>query len=164
MLIRPATPADVAAITEIYNQAVLHTTASFDTEPKSVADREVWLSARMPQHPVLIAEDDGAVVGWGALSRYSERPAYDATVEISIYVHEEHQRKGVGRAITVALLDAASRGPLHSILARICSENVGSIAMVRSLGFTESGTMHEVGRKFGRWLDVVTWEYLVPES
>jgi phosphinothricin acetyltransferase len=159
MLIRPATLADVPAITEIYNHAVLYTTASFDTEPKTLDDRQRWLSERLPKHPVLVAEADGVVVAWGALSRYSERPAYDGTVEVSVYVHEQHQQRGYGRAMTTALLEAAKDVGLHVILARICAENVGSIAMVRSLGFTESGTMHEVGRKFDRWLDVVTWEY-----
>lgn len=162
MLLRTATAADAAAVTDIYNQAVLTTTASFDIEPKSVENRRQWLVERPPRHPVIVAEQDGEVVAWGALSRFSERPAYDATTEISIYVDGAHHRQGLGRALTIALLDAAPGLGLHSILARICTENAGSIALVRSLGFVEAGTVHEVGRKFGRWLDVVTWEYRVP--
>lgn len=161
MRIRPATPEDVPAITIIYNHAVLNSTASFDVEPKSIGDRQRWLAERLAQHPVLVAEESGAIVGWGALSPYSERPAYARTAEISVYVDEDHQLRGMGRSLTVALLQAAAHVGLHSILARICTENAGSVAMVRSLGFTEAGTMREVGCKFGRWLDVATWEFIV---
>lgn len=164
MQTRDATPADLPAITAIYNHAVLTSTASFDVEPRSLEDRQRWLAERTPRHPVIVAESDGEVIGWGALSRFSERPAYDATVEISIYVAEGHQRRGAGRALTVALLESAPGLGIHSILARICTENAGSVALVRSLGFAEAGTVHEVGHKFGRWLDVVTWEYLVTGS
>jgi phosphinothricin acetyltransferase len=162
MLVRPARRADAAAIAAIYNHAVETTTASFDVEPKSVEDRVRWLEGRRPEHAVVVAEDDGAVVGWGALSPYSDRPAYAATAEISVYVDASHHRRGVGRALSEALLQHAAAAGLHVILARICTENTASIEMVRGLGFTEAGTMHEVGRKFGRWLDVVTWEYRVP--
>lgn len=164
MPIRPATTADVPAITAIYNHAVLNSTASFDMEPKSIQDRRLWLEARLPQHPVLVADEDRVVVGWGALSPYSERPAYARTAEISVYVDETHQLRGLGRSLTVALLQTAAHVGLHSILARICTENGGSIAMVRSLGFTEAGTMREVGCKFGRWLDVATWEFIVTDD
>ncbi|MBF4510357.1 MAG: N-acetyltransferase [Aeromicrobium sp.] len=162
MHIRPATIADAAAIAAIYNVAVQTTTASFDVEPKSVDDRMQWLEHRDQRHPVIVAVDDDIVVGWGAFSRYSERPAYAATVEISIYVDADHQRLGVGRALSRALLDMAESLGIHTVLARICTENTASIAMVRELGFSDAGTMHEVGRKFDRWLDVATWEYLVP--
>lgn len=164
MHIRPATDADAPAITDIYNQAVINTTASFDTEPKSVQDRVRWLANRPARHPVIVAEQDGAVVGWGALSSFSERAAYAATAEMSVYIDEAHKGHGFGRALTVALLEAGRRTGLHSILARVCTENTSSIAMVKSLGFTEAGTIHEVGHKFGRWLDVVTWEYRVPDA
>lgn len=163
MLIRPATVADVPAITAIYNHAVLTSTVSFDLEPKSVEDREQWLTRRQPQHPVLVAEEDGTVMGWAALSRFAERPAWSATAEIAVYIDEAFRRRGLGRALSLALLERAPRLGLHSVLARICTENVGSISMVRSLGFVEAGTVHEVGYKFGRWLDVVTWEYLTAE-
>lgn len=162
MHLRPATLDDAAAITTIYNQAVIATTASFDTEPKSVDDRRTWLDGRRPRHPVIVAEEDGTVIGWGALSPYSDRPAYDATVEISVYVDEAWHKRGVGRTLSRALLDLAVERGVHAVIARICTENTGSIVMVRSLGFAEVGTMREVGRKFDRWLDVVTWEYRVP--
>lgn len=159
MDMRDATAADATVIAEIYNDAVLTTTASFDVEPKSPEDRARWLAARSPVHPVLIAEIEGTVAGWGALSPYSERPAYAATAELSVYVAAPYRGQGVGRALTRALVERGRLAALHVLLARICTENEASITMVRSLGFTDAGTMHEVGRKFGRWLDVATWEY-----
>lgn len=164
MHIRPATPDDVPAITAIYNQAVLTSTVSFDLEPKTEDDRMRWFTERKPQHPVVVAEQNGVLMGWGALSKFAERPAWNGTAEISVYVSETHRRKGLGRALSLALLELAPDLGLHAILARICTENLGSISMVRSLGFSEAGTVHEVGRKFGRWLDVVTWEYLIAET
>jgi len=161
MLIRDATLADAGAIASIYSHAVLNTTASFDTEPVTAEDRERWLKARSPVHPVLVCEVDGEVAGWGALSPYSERRAYAATVELSVYVDEAFRRRGIGRSITIALIERAELARIHVVLARICTENTPSIEMARALGFAYTGTMHEVGRKFGRWLDVATWEYIV---
>ena len=159
MDIRDARTSDAAAIADIYNDTVLTTTASFDVEPKTPEDRARWLVARSPVHPVLVAEIDGAVAGWGALSPYSERPAYAATAELSVYVAAGHRSQGIGRELTRALIERGRLAALHVLLARICTENEASISMVRRLGFTEAGTMHEVGWKFDRWLDVVTWEY-----
>lgn len=164
MLVRPATEDDAAAITEIYNQAVLGTTASFDTQPGSVEERLAWLAQRAPRHPVIVAESEGSIAGWGALSRYSERPAYDATAEISVYVDDGWHRRGVGRLLTDALLELAPTLGVHSVIARICTENVPSISLCRSAGFVETGVMHEVGWKFDRWLDVATFEYLIAEA
>lgn len=163
MDIRDATAGDAAAIAEIYNDAVRTTTASFDTEPKSAEDRARWLVSRSPVHPVLVAESDGVIAGWGALSAYSDRPAYSATAEVSVYVAATHRGQRLGSTLTSALIERARLARLHVLLARICTENEASIAMVRALGFAEAGTMHEVGWKFGRWLDVVTWEYNLDE-
>ena len=163
MNIRDARTSDAAAIAEIYNDAVLTSTASFEVEPKTPEDRGQWIVARSPVHPVLVAEIDGVVAGWGALSPYSDRHAYAATAEVSVYIAAPYRSRGVGRALMCALMERGRLAELHVLLARICTENVASSTMVRSLGFTEAGTMREVGRKFGRWLDVTTWEYLLDE-
>lgn len=163
MRIREAAIQDAPRIADIYNDAVLNSTASFDLEPKSVEEREQWLEARSASHPVLVAEHDGEIIGWGALSPYSDRAAYAATAEVSVYIDRAFRRRGVGQALTEALIERARSAELHVLLARICSENSASIEMVRKLGFSDAGTMHEVGRKFGRWLDVVTWEYVIRE-
>ncbi|PKQ37386.1 MAG: N-acetyltransferase [Actinobacteria bacterium HGW-Actinobacteria-1] len=159
--VRAAVPADAAAIASIYNHAVEHTTATFDTQRKTVEDRTAWLAGRARQHPVIVAEEDGAVVGWGAFSPWSDRCSYASTVEMSVYIDPEHVRRGLGGALSRELLRLAPEVGVHNILSRICSENAASLAMATRLGFDTIGTMHEVGRKFDRWLDVVMLEYIV---
>jgi L-amino acid N-acyltransferase YncA len=160
--IRRAKLEDAAAIARIYNQAVEHTTATFDTEAQTVREREWWLEVHdTPQHPVLVAELDGDVVGWASLSSWSDRCAYVATVEISTYIDEDFQGRGLGPRLTEAVIDAGRAGGVHSVLTRICTENERSIAMLRRLGFSEIGVMHECGVKFGRTLDVLMMEKLL---
>jgi L-amino acid N-acyltransferase YncA len=162
VIIRPAVHADAARIAEIYNQAVMHSTATFDTEPETAEDREHWLGEHTaPQHPVIVAERDGRVVGWASLSRYSDRCAYEATVEASAYIDEAETGRGLGTALSQALLEAGRAGGVHAVLARICTENTASLAMSRKLGFVEVGVMREVGVKFGRSLDVMVLEKLL---
>ena len=156
--IRDATPADAPAIAGIYNQAVLGTTATFDTEPKTAEDRRRWLAEHDDEHPVIVAERAGEVVGWGSLSSVSDRHAWDCTVEISTYVDERHHGTGVGRALGTDLIARARDLGHHVIISRVCAENVASIRLSAQLGFAQAGVMHEVGRKFGRWLDVVILE------
>jgi L-amino acid N-acyltransferase YncA len=160
--IRAARAHDAGAMTAIYNQAVANSTATFDTRPETVEERERWLSEHTePQHPVLVAERDGRVVGWASLSRYSDRCAYVSTVEVSAYVDENETGRGVGTALTEAVIEAGRAGGVHAIVSRICTENEVSLAMTRKLGFFEVGVMREVGRKFGRWLDVMWLERIL---
>lgn len=161
MLIRPATENDVTAITGIYNQAVTETTASFDLEPRPVEDRMTWFTAHGPRHPVLVADVDGVIAGWASLSPYSERPAYDDTAEISIYIDRAWYRRGIGAALGMELLARARSAGLHSLIARICTENEASLNLTRTLGFAEAGVLHQVGFKFGRWLDVAQLELVL---
>ena len=162
LIIRPARHGDAAAMAAIYNQAVVSSTATFDTEPETAQAREAWLEKHTaPQHPVLVAERDGVIVGWASLSRYSTRCAYVATVEASAYVDQAETGRGLGTALSEALLESARAGGVHAVLARICTENVGSLAMSRKLGFFEVGVMREVGVKFGRSLDVMMLEKLL---
>ncbi len=160
--IRPAEPRDAAAISRIYNQAVLHTTATFDTEPEALESRERWLAAHAdPRHPVLVAETDGEVVGWASLSSWSERCAYAASVEASAYIDEAWTGRGIGMRLSETVLEAGRAAGVHAVLSRICTENEASLAMARRLGFTQVGVLHEVGRKFDRWLDVAMLEKLL---
>jgi L-amino acid N-acyltransferase YncA len=162
LAIRPAAAADAADISRIYNQAVLNTTATFDTEPESLDARERWLSAHAdPGRPVLVATLDGEVVGWASLSTWSDRCAYAASVEASTYVDEAWLGRGIGTTLSTAVLEAGRAAGVHAVLARICTENVASVAMSKRLGFVEVGVLHEVGRKFDRWLDVMMLEKLL---
>jgi L-amino acid N-acyltransferase len=154
-LIRNATKEDLPSINEIYNQAVVTTTATFDTNPQTIRERKKWYQNHEGKYPVLIAEENDRVLGWTSLSRYSERPAYSITAEISIYIHPRYQRQGVGRELTEKIIEEGRLMDLHTILARISTDNIVSIRLAESLGFKPVGVMKEVGQKFGRLLDVV---------
>ncbi len=161
--IRRAVRGDLQRITDIYNQAVVRTTATFDTQPKTVQEREGWFTRHGERHPVLVAEEDAGVCGWVSLSPYSDRAAYDRTVEISIYVSEERRGKGVGKALMQRIVEEAQALGHHVILARIAEGNPASVHLHESAGFFMVGTMKEVGVKFGRRLDVHLMEKILAE-
>ncbi len=152
--IRHAAERDVQAMTAIYNQAVETTTATFDTQPKTEQEQLDWFRAHDAQHPVMVAERDGAVVGWTALSKWSEKLAYSGTVETSIYIDAAFRGQGIGRCLKEAILEEGRRVGLHTVIARIAEGNDVSLHLNESLGFRRIGVMREVGRKFGQLLDV----------
>jgi L-amino acid N-acyltransferase len=154
VLIRPADLADAEAIAEIYNEAILTTTATFDIEPKDVAERAEWLRSHDDRHPVLVALIDNKVVGWSALTQWSNRPAYDETAETSFYVRSEFRGRGIGRQLKAATIEEARRLGFHSLIARVAEGSEESLHLNRSMGFVHVGTLKEVGRKFGRLIDV----------
>jgi phosphinothricin acetyltransferase len=154
VVIRRATVDDVPAITEIYNEAVLTTTATFDTEVRTVADRRAWFEAHDERHPVLVAEVDGRVAGFASLTRWSDRKAYDETAETSFYVCAASRGRGVGRKLKGAIIDEARRLEYHTLIARVAQESVESLHLNQAFGFVHVGTLKEVGCKFGKRLDV----------
>ncbi len=154
MLIRPATPADLPAITEIYNDAVLTTTATFDIEPRTEAEQRRWFAEHGPDYPLLVAEREGRVVGWASISRFAERPAYSITAETSVYIDAAHRGQGIGKELLGALIEAARRLGFHSLVARIAEGSEASIRLHERYGFETVGRLKEVGRKFDRLLDV----------
>lgn len=162
MHVRVATNDDAAAIRRIYNVYVETSTVTFDLVPRSLAEQRAWLAARTGAHVAVVAEDDdGDVVGFGSLSPYKERPAYATSVEDSVYVDGDHQGKGVGRALLAELVHVADRSGFHAVFARIVGGHQASINLHAAFGFEVVGTEREVGRKFGRWLDVVVMERLL---
>ena len=152
--IRQAAADDLSAITEIYNEAILKTVATFDTRPKTPEELEEWFSAHDHEHPLLVAELESRVLGWASLTEWSDRCAYSNTAELSFYVKEEHQGKGVGRSLLKAIVQGAEEAGIHTIIARITEGNRASIRLHEDEGFQHIGIMREVGRKFGRLLDV----------
>ena len=151
---------DAEAIRAIYNPQVESSTVTFDLVPRSLADQRAWIEARTGAHAALVAELDGAVVGFGSLSPYRDRPAYSTTVEDSVYVDADRQGEGVGRALLDALLETARDHGFHTVMARVVGGHEASIALHRGAGFEVIGTEREVGRKLGRWLDVVLLQLL----
>lgn len=159
MPLRPATLADAATISAVYNHYVIHSTATFQEEAESVAEREAWLRAHGPAHPVLVTEtEEGEFAGWGSLSPFHARSAFRHTVEISLYLDQRYHRQGWGRRLANALLDHATAYGHHRVIATIAGDQVASQALHQRLGFREVGRLHEAGFKFGRWLDLVIME------
>jgi phosphinothricin acetyltransferase len=156
-VIRPATPADISAITAIYAHAVKHGTATFEIEPpdeREMADRFRALAEK--GFPYLVAERDGAVQGYAYAGPYRARIAYRYTLENSIYVAPDCHRQGTGRALMEQLISEADARGFRQMIAVIGdSGQVASIALHRTAGFQMIGTFAAVGFKFGRWLDTV---------
>ena len=154
LTIKQATLADLGQITEIYNDAIQKTTATFDTELKTLEEQEKWFANHDASHPVLIAEQDGLIVAWASLSQWSDRCAYSATAEISLYVKEEYRGKGIGKQLMKAIIQEGKTAGLHTVMARIAGSNKISADLCKSFGFQYIGTMREIGKKFGKLLDV----------
>ena len=159
--IRLATTADAGFINSIQNHYVVHSTATFLTEPLTLEQRLAWLNGRSQAHPVTVAQVDDSVVGWGALEVFRGRPAYRHTAELSIYVHHEWHRRGFGRAILADLLARARALGHHTLVGGCCSESTAVIALLEASGFSRIAHFREVGRKFDRWLDVVFLQRLL---
>ncbi len=162
--IRIAALPDFDAITEIYNEAILTTTATFDVEPKTKAERLEWFQSHGERHPILVALVGGQVVGWASLSPYSDRSAYEDTAETSFYVKSDFRGRGVGRKLKAATIEEARRLRFHTLLARVAEGSEESLHLNASFGFVHVGTLKEVGRKFGRLLDVHLLQLILDES
>ena len=141
-------------ITSIYNEAILHTVATFDTEPKTIEEMKTWFKNHDQKHPLLVAEQKGLIVGWASLSEWSDRCAYSETAEISLYVRKEHQGSGIGRKLLKEIMPEGQKMGLHTVIARIAEGNERSINLFKSEKFENIGIMKEVGKKFGKRLDV----------
>ena len=161
MEVRPATVEDAEAIREIYNVEVETSTVTFDLVARTLDEQRVWITQRSGVHAVLVAVEDGELCGFGSLSPYKERPAYSTTVEDSVYVHRDHQGLGVGRLLLGELVDLATTHGFHTVVARIVAGHTASIGLHSRLGFEVVGHEREVGRKFGKWLDVITMQRLL---
>lgn len=158
---RRATSLDLPAIAAIYNDAIRTTTATFDTEEKTLDDRRAWLATHDAKHPVIVAQVGSEVVGWGSLSAWSDRCAYAATCENSVYVAAAARGKGVGKALLAELVNIARKAGMHTIIARVAAGNPASERLHEGAGFVRIGVMREVGRKFGRLLDVTMYQLML---
>ncbi|HEY3849426.1 MAG TPA: GNAT family N-acetyltransferase [Steroidobacteraceae bacterium] len=147
--------AQLPEILAIYNEVIRNTTAVYSDKEVTLEDRERWFDAKGAQgFPVLVATDSSGVVGFGTFGEFRAWPCYRASVEHSVHVRADCRRRGVGRALVEALIDAAAAMQKHVMIAGIDAENVNSISLHESLGFEVVGHFREVGLKFGRWLDL----------
>ena len=156
--IRDASDSDLVAINDIYNHYVHHSTCTYQEEPETLDARRKWFEHHGEKHPVIVAELDGRVVGWGSLSAYHPRSAYRRTVENSVYIHHEHQRRGIGSLLLQDLIVRAQKLGHHAIIAGIDGEQAASVALHAKFGFEKVGHLKQVGFKFDRWLDVIYME------
>ncbi len=161
MELRLARPDDAEATRTIYNTEVTGSTVTFDLVPRSLEEQRDWIEARSGAMAVVVAETDGEIVGFAALSPYRSRPAYSTTVEDSVYVRHDQRGTGVGRALLAELVEVAAARGFHTMMARIVGGHDASIGLHSSLGFEMVGIEKEVGRKFGRWLDVVLMQRML---
>jgi phosphinothricin acetyltransferase len=156
MQIRPATAADVPALLRIHNEAVAGSTAIWDETPVDLADRQAWFAERSAAgFPVLVAEDADGVGGYATYGPWRPKSGYRHTVENSVYVHPDHQGRGMATVLLDTLLEQArTSADVHRVVAMIEASNTLSIGLHERRGFCEVGRMSEVGTKFGRWLDL----------
>ena len=160
--IRPATPADAAAIAEIYNQGIRDRVATFETRERTADDLLPWLADE--RFPFLVAESGGAVVGWIAASAYRARDCYAGVAEFSVYLAREQRGAGIGRRLLDAFLPACAAAGFWKVLSRVFPENRGSRALLAGAGFREVGVYEKHARLDGVWRDVVIVERLLPEN
>jgi L-amino acid N-acyltransferase len=159
LILRDATQADLPAILAIYNHAVAETTAIWNEVLVDLDNRKAWFEARHARgFPILVAEVDGVIAGYASYGDWRPFDGFRHSVEHSVYVEKEHYGRGIGKALMTALIERARAGTIHVMVAAIEAGNLGSIALHTSLGFRLVGTHHEVGRKFGRWLDLTMME------
>jgi len=166
VLIRLARLDDAEATRAIYNREVLGATVTFDMVARSLEDQRAWLVAHSGAHPAIVAETAAptgglVIVGFASLSPYRDRPAYATSVENSVYVHHEWRGQGVGRLLLEELLELAVGHGFHAVIARVVGGHDASIALHHSAGFELVGIEREIGRKFGRWLDVALMQRLL---
>lgn len=162
--VRPATRGDVPAILDIYNEAVLHTTASYDLEPVTLASRLAWWDDKAAHgHPVFVAERGGTVLGWSTYGAFRTKPGYAHTAEHSVYVSAAAHRQGLGRALMQPVITHARDAGLHVLVGGVDASNAASIALHVSLGFEQVAHFRQVGRKFGRWLDLAFMQLLLDD-
>ncbi len=161
---RLATVADAEAINAIYNHYVRSSAATFQMVDETTEERVEELGTRPDNQPMIVLEADGEIVGWGALSPFRSRCAYRDTIELSVYVHHDCHRRGLGRVIVQDLVERAQLLGYHTLLAASCEESVGSIALFRSLGWEEAGRLREVGQKFQKRFDVIYLQLMLSKS
>ena len=152
-----------AAILDIFNDAIVHSTALYDYQPRNLANMRTWFDAKAAGgFPVIGAIDDaGVLMGFASYGTWRAWPAYKYSVEHSVYVHKDHRGRGLGRVLMQALIDAARAQGKHVLVGAIDAANAGSIALHEGLGFTHAGTVRQAGFKFGRWLDVAFYQLIL---
>ena len=149
-----ATKQDLNRIVEIYNWAIENTSATFDTDRKTTQSQLGWFKSHDEKHPVIVARENGRVLAWGSISPWSDRCAYSGTGEISFYVDPDFHRKGIGFNILKRLIEIGKEKNFRTLVSRIAGKSEASVHLHKKLGFSNIGTMKNVGKKFDEIIDV----------
>ena len=161
--IRAAESADLDAMLGIYNDAIINTTAVYDYQPRTNDSQRQWFETKQAQRlPVFVAHDGATIIGFGSFGPFRLWPAYQFTVENSLYVDSAYRRKGAGTALLASLVSAAQTAGYHAMVAGIDATNEASLALHRKAGFQPVAHFREVGWKFERWLDLVFMQRMLP--
>jgi len=158
--LRPARESDAEALCLIYNQGIEDRVATLEIELRTPQERREWLAARGPRHPVIVAEADTAVVGWGSLNVFNARPAYRHVADFSVYVERAWRGKGVGHRLLERLIETAREIGYHKMVLSTFPTNAGGVRLYERLGFSRVGVYREQGMLDGAWVDTLIMEKL----
>jgi len=163
-IIRHVAQSDLPALLAIYNHYVINTPVTFDVEPRTLAQRQMWLDAfaSAGRHQCFVVEKDGKAIGWACSGRLKEKAAYDTSVETSVYLAPGKQGKGLGRRLYQTLFDALAKEDVHRAFGGVTQPNEASVGLHLAMGFSLVGTYREVGRKFGKFWDVAWYGRAIP--
>ena len=161
MVIRSVIPSDAEKLSEILNHYILNTSVTFETIAHQTSDMRIKIEENSSSLPWLVIEMNGALVGCAKVSKWRPRPAYDESVEISVYLHPDSTGKGLGKLLYRELLAQLKDLKYHAIMAGIALPNEASVALHESFGFKKVGHFEEVGYKFGRRIDVGYWQLIL---
>ena len=162
-MIRQATIEDVQAMLDIFNKNILHSTAIYMYEPQTLEQRQEWFKGKEARNEsIFVYEEQGEVAGYATYGSFRPYPANLYTVEHSVYVHENHYRKGIGEKLMHTLIEHAKNKGIKTMVGGIDATNVASIRAHEKLGFTHSGTIKNAGYKFDKWLDLAFYQLDLP--
>ncbi|MDZ5473778.1 N-acetyltransferase family protein [Bacillus sp. 31A1R] len=159
--IRNATISDLPAMLEIYNDAILTTTATFDLEVETLETRKIWFTKYGEKYPLIVAELDSKVVGYCCLNPFRDKPAYSKSTELSIYIDNKHRGAGIGSLLMTEIIEEAKKLGYHTLLGGITAGNEGSVRLHEKFRFKNVGCLKEVGYKFGEWQDVYFYQLML---
>ncbi len=159
--VRAAAADDAEAICVIYNQGIEDRVATLETELRTPEERGAWMAARGPRHPVIVAETEGQVVGWGSLNSYNPRAAYQHVADFSVYVKRGWRGKGVGHRLLERLIELARAIGYHKMMLSAFPWNAAGVALYERMGFCRVGVCREMGLLDGKWVDTVVMERLL---
>ena len=158
-MLRKAEESDLLGILDIYNDAIINTTAVYSYEPQTLEDRLEWFRSKQANgYPILVIEDGGHIKGFATYGPFRPWPAYKYTIEHSVYVHKDYRGKGAGKLLMCEIINLAEANGYATLIAGIDATNQASIALHKTLGFSYSGTIRRAGYKFGQWLDLAFYQ------